>query len=248
MTPSPPSHRQISTQILHSTASRWPVCLLNGTTVSAPFASLRHPNRLPTPHLDGTHQGDRFPSPLFINFAQAVASASSAFLYLLFLSYRDGTLGTRPLSSVLGLHQFSASLKTSQQKPIQGGTSNGYNDGTGKSDERNVKKQLEKASAWRKSLPALLVQVSLFQTLAGPLGFFALRHISYPTMVLGKVSLYSGITLICAVMQARSSHDAQRDTLPAQIRPAQIRGGRLGHDWHQHVHALCRGIKKSRLE
>lgn len=40
---------------------------------------------------------------------------------------------------------------------------------------------------WRQSLPALLLQVSLFQTTAGPIGFMALRHISYPTMVLGKV-------------------------------------------------------------
>ena len=44
-----------------------------------------------------------------------------------------------------------------------------------------------KARSWRQSLPALLLQVSLFQTTAGPIGFMALRHISYPTMVLGKV-------------------------------------------------------------
>lgn len=44
-----------------------------------------------------------------------------------------------------------------------------------------------KAKSWRQSLPALLLQVSLFQTTAGPIGFMALRHISYPTMVLGKV-------------------------------------------------------------
>lgn len=41
----------------------------------------------------------------------------------------------------------------------------------------------------KKSLLALLVQVSIFQTIAGPIGFLALRHISYPTMVLGKVSV-----------------------------------------------------------
>jgi len=40
----------------------------------------------------------------------------------------------------------------------------------------------------REKLPFLLLQVSIFQTLAGPIGFSALRHISYPTMVLGKVS------------------------------------------------------------
>jgi hypothetical protein len=40
---------------------------------------------------------------------------------------------------------------------------------------------------WTKTLPVLLCQVSFFQTMAGPIGFSALRHISYPTMVLGKV-------------------------------------------------------------
>jgi UDP-galactose transporter B1 len=40
---------------------------------------------------------------------------------------------------------------------------------------------------WKKTLPFLLLQVSIFQTIAGPIGFLALRHISYPTMVLGKV-------------------------------------------------------------
>lgn len=53
---------------------------------------------------------------------------------------------------------------------------------------------------WRKTLPALLLQVSTLQTIAGPIGFLALRHISFPTMVLGKVrpttimNLYAGAT------------------------------------------------------
>jgi UDP-galactose transporter B1 len=41
--------------------------------------------------------------------------------------------------------------------------------------------------SWRKTLPGLLAQVAVFQTTAGPIGFLALEHISYPTMVLGKV-------------------------------------------------------------
>ena len=40
---------------------------------------------------------------------------------------------------------------------------------------------------WRKCLPVLLLQVSVFQTMAGPIGFLALRHISFPMVVLGKV-------------------------------------------------------------
>lgn len=51
-----------------------------------------------------------------------------------------------------------------------------------------LKEVAEKASKPpKKSLLALLVQVSVFQTIASPIGFLALRHISYPTMVLGKV-------------------------------------------------------------
>lgn len=49
----------------------------------------------------------------------------------------------------------------------------------------------EQAARLRRSLPALLLQVSTFQTIAGPIGFLALRHISFPTMVLGKVNLPS---------------------------------------------------------
>lgn len=64
-------------------------------------------------------------------------------------------------------------------------------------DKRDLKKSMVKGprTPWRKTLPGLLAQVALFQTSAGPIGFLALEHISYPTMVLGKVSYketYSG--------------------------------------------------------
>jgi hypothetical protein len=49
-------------------------------------------------------------------------------------------------------------------------------------------KTMTTTTTLREKLPFLLLQVSVFQTLAGPIGFSALRHISYPTMVLGKVS------------------------------------------------------------
>ena len=42
----------------------------------------------------------------------------------------------------------------------------------------------------RQTLPGLIAQVALFQTSAGPIGFMALEHISYPTMLLGKVSRF----------------------------------------------------------
>lgn len=50
---------------------------------------------------------------------------------------------------------------------------------------------------WRKTLLGLVLQVAVFQTTAGPIGFLALEHISYPTMVLGKVSHhYSMVKLL----------------------------------------------------
>lgn len=67
------------------------------------------------------------------------------------------------------------------------GTGNGNRNGT-VSLNGPEEKDVKISTPWRKTLPVLLVQVSIFQTMAGPFGFLALRHISYPTMVLGKVS------------------------------------------------------------
>lgn len=67
---------------------------------------------------------------------------------------------------------------------------------------QQVQQVRPKGTAWRQTLPALLLQVSLFQTTAGPIGFLALRHISFPTMVLGKVSL-----------SGRSGEPAKKKTL-----------------------------------
>lgn len=69
----------------------------------------------------------------------------------------------------------------SKNRPVQ---ANGYElNGSAKNGDKDVAKL-----PLRSTLPALLLQVSCFQTMAGPIGFMALRHISYPTMVLGKVS------------------------------------------------------------
>jgi hypothetical protein len=43
-------------------------------------------------------------------------------------------------------------------------------------------------STWARSLPALLLRVGICQSMAAPIGFMSLRYISYPTMVLAKVS------------------------------------------------------------
>lgn len=43
-------------------------------------------------------------------------------------------------------------------------------------------------TSWTRSLPALLLRTGLCQSMAAPIGFMSLRYISYPTMVLAKVS------------------------------------------------------------
>jgi UDP-galactose transporter B1 len=81
----------------------------------------------------------------------------------------------------------------------EGGDSNGTNghgNGNGLKELEKKDRVMKPSSVripWRKTLPALLLQVSMFQTIAGPIGFLALRHISYPTMVLGKVSISPSI-------------------------------------------------------
>jgi UDP-galactose transporter B1 len=61
----------------------------------------------------------------------------------------------------------------------------------GSSDEKTAAPLAEKQlaeSSWTRTLPVLLLRVGICQSLAAPIGFMSLRYISYPTMVLAKVS------------------------------------------------------------
>lgn len=133
----------------------------------------------PPPHhnKEQPYVGDKFPSPLFLNFAQALASSLSAFLYLTFKAWRDCTLSQKGLTGILGI---SGKAKPAEENGLK------LNGSAEKSEANGV--IVTPKLPLRSTLPALLFQVSVFQTLAGPIGFLALRHISYPTMVLGKVS------------------------------------------------------------
>ena len=152
---------------------------------------------------------------------QAVASSLCAFTYLCFTSWRNGTLGGRTLSDIVGLStivnsvksergrvvstpmmktvsRFSSSDESEKEEPRR--EHNGVDDSNEKRSVRNLGVDVNtprpvaqaygggaERRSWRKTLPGLLAQVALFQTTAGPIGFLALEHISYPTMVLGKV-------------------------------------------------------------
>ena len=149
--------------------------------VSKPFPSTHpHPTSLTE---------SKFPSALFLNFAQAIASCLSAITYLGVQSWQNGSLGREGWKGVLGINQLKGSpeLKLGNEKTGLNGTTH---DGQNGHAATTTTKTTTTTTTLREKLPFLLLQVSIFQTLAGPIGFSALRHISYPTMVLGKVSYF----------------------------------------------------------
>lgn len=204
---------------------------LTKRTVSKPFPSTSAPI-----HQSPAHPlpGDKFPSPLFLNYAQALASSLSALSYLLFSAWRSGALRRDGLWAVLGVN----TLLGAKGETRAGGRTEVLAGATGKSTAKGTAGEVEKDTSKSKSrsesesessspsseqvvqgngaagktkqgstvtvgeptpkrsLLFLLVQVSVFQTMAGPIGFLALRHISYPTMVLGKVCSSSSPQLV----------------------------------------------------
>ncbi len=158
--------------------------------LSKPFAAASQPH-----HTGSSHEpGDPFPSPLFLNYVQSLASALSALVYLIIGGLKDGRLKEQGILKVLGL---SALQKQFQEAHSPGNGHSQDSNGTGKviilngTETSHFSKSLKgipKSPITKKrSLLTLLLQVSVFQTMAGPIGFLALRHISFPTMVLGKV-------------------------------------------------------------
>ncbi|WWC67105.1 uncharacterized protein I206_101012 [Kwoniella pini CBS 10737] len=165
--------------------------------LSAPFPSTSF-----RPHTSPEHhsKGDKFPSPLFLNYAQAVASSLSALCYLLFNAWKNGNLH-KGLREIIGYNQLFSigKVKTIKGEEIEPNGKEKLINGNGSS----VNHQKSVAKPWKKSLPALLLQVSLFQGLAGPIGFLALRHISYPTMVLGKSCKLIPVLLLNVLLYRR---------------------------------------------
>ncbi|KAL1408672.1 UDP-galactose transporter [Vanrija albida] len=150
--------------------------------LSAPFQPATHaPHSVP----------QKFPSPLFFNWAQALAGASASAAYLLLSAARDGQLAARGVGAVLGLDRLFGAAEA-------GGKANGKANGVARG-----KAKAEPTPPWHRSLPALLLQVALFQTTAGPIGFLALRHISYPTMVLGKSCKLIPVLLLNVLLYRR---------------------------------------------
>ncbi|ORY27319.1 putative UDP-galactose transporter [Naematelia encephala] len=169
---------------------RFGVCVLGVYAAFLLWAIAQERLSAPFPSIYPEHTtGDKFPSPLFLNFAQATASCLSALIYLTVKSWRAGNLAKDGFAKILGISML-----------LSGGTS--QRDEKGEVGEKLAVKQGRRV-AWRKTLPALLLQVSIFQTIAGPIGFLALRHISYPTMVLGKSCKLIPVLLLNVLLYRR---------------------------------------------
>lgn len=162
-------------------------------TPSFPSSSQLTPRAVSAPFPPATHephaQPAKFPSPLFFNWSQALASATASAVYLLLGAASDGSLKTRGVWGVLGLDRLFGAAAPAPAAVANGKAESKTN---GKANGHGHAKEEPAPTPLLRTLPALLLQVALFQTTAGPIGFLALRHISYPTMVLGKVSVEAG--------------------------------------------------------
>ncbi|BEI81070.1 hypothetical protein CcaverHIS002_0202300 [Cutaneotrichosporon cavernicola] len=176
--------------------------------LSQPFpASPAHPHTPPR-----SAHGDKFPSPLFFNFSQALASACASATYLLVGSRgslaRDGVVGVLGLRRLFGGAEVSDKPNAVARSNNANGKANGANGNT--TTHANVNTTRPHANGngntarpWYQTLPGLLLQVSMFQTTAGPIGFHALKHISYPTMVLAKSCKLIPVLLLNVLLYRR---------------------------------------------
>ncbi|TXT10826.1 hypothetical protein VHUM_02331 [Vanrija humicola] len=162
--------------------------------LSAPFPAATH-----APHTPPA----KFPSPLFFNWCQALVGAGASAAYLLLQAASDGSLKARGAWGVLGLDRLFGAA------PKAGGSANGKagdkagDKANGKTNGHGKHVAAPTPTPLLRTLPALLLQVALFQTTAGPIGFLALRHISYPTMVLGKSCKLIPVLLLNVLLYRR---------------------------------------------
>ncbi|GAA97168.1 uncharacterized protein L969DRAFT_84409 [Mixia osmundae IAM 14324] len=116
-----------------------------------------------------------FRSVIFLNTVQSTLSALSALLYLLWRR----NASTRSFSELVGL-----STSTPQE--------NGHAQSAKKTDDKRIQ-----------HLVLRYLQCSILNSLASPFGFASLRHISYPTMILGKSCKLVPVMLMNIVLYRR---------------------------------------------
>ncbi|KAE8270952.1 hypothetical protein A4X09_0g1392 [Tilletia walkeri] len=140
-----------------------------------------------TPYTSATSAAppEFFKSPLFINAVQAALSSVLAGLYLLF---RRPSGDKRALGNVLGLHLLTPAGAEAARKDGKKATVAGTKDGEKNGSSKSISNGREHAQG-KSSLSPVLVRyllIAALQSTGSQLGFLSLRHISYPTMILGK--------------------------------------------------------------
>lgn len=122
-----------------------------------------------------------------MTFGQAIASCICALVYLTIEATR--TKGTGRAGSSVSFAQIVGwrGLKEEQQ-PTEKEVKNGKAVNGTTSEKTGSQSSAVGQSKAKRSLLGLLLQTAICQTMASPFGFMSLRYISYPTMVLAKVS------------------------------------------------------------
>ncbi|KAK0553111.1 UDP-galactose transporter [Tilletia horrida] len=120
-----------------------------------------------------------FKSPLFINAIQAALSSILAAIYLLL---RRPSKDQRTLSRVLGLHLLTSSgAQSAKKQPVSNKKpTNGHSNGA------STKSAVAATTSVLSPVLARYLIIATLQSTGSQLGFLSLRHISYPTMILGK--------------------------------------------------------------
>jgi solute carrier family 35 (UDP-galactose transporter), member B1 len=141
-----------------------------------------------------------------MTLGQAIASCICALVYLTIESTRTsgvegGKISSRPsFPQIVGWSEISGK-KTQPVKEVKNG--NAVNGNSTAKEKGNMSATVavtkeEQQVPWSRSLLGLLLRTALCQTMASPFGFMSLRYISYPTMVLAKVSLACKLSRIIA--------------------------------------------------
>lgn len=159
--------------------------------MASPFARYPPHTTTTTTPLDAQHPEqvhtaghDRFPSPAFITTVQALASCTSALVYLL-VENRSTVRGSSGLLSLVGWREHK---RTVNGKRESNGGRHGHEATT--NGTRLTQVQPTTTTGWWQTLPALLARIAVCQTMGSPIGFMSLKYISYPTMVLAKVGVF----------------------------------------------------------
>lgn len=186
---------------------------LSDDAVSTPF-----PRATADGQLASGMSGDRFPSPAFISACQALASCIAAGSYL----------SIKRWAAARNLAEANGSAAKSRPE-----------DSVKSPSPRGVWADWCHLVGWdllfssspapgQRSLLSLLLRASLCQTCAGPIGFAALRRISYPMMVLGKSCKLLPVLALNVLVYKRSF--ARYKYLVVALVSAGIAGFVLGAD------------------